>query len=369
MKCTACGEENLSGAKFCSFCGAKLPAEPDEERRTAESAERHTAQPVQENPYQPRRMPTIYADASSAHRENRVTEKPAKVFLFDDEKEEEELRRRREKEAARKAAERRAVIDDPFFDDEDEDDEDDYDDDDEERSGRGRRIFAVVISIITVMILVVGAFAFFFYTPTGSRLRAYYGFAADADDYVVLGDWQLQNGNESEAAASYYNAFLLRRDDYDFSLQIAQRFERSGANERAEQLYLYLIDQYPLENDPYDYLTALFVRQGKNDEYAALLVYRAEHQPGYVAPQSPAKVVEMPEVSPAGGSYTGSVHISLSAEEGAEIYFTIDGSDPSEASRHYTGPIILYSGSYTLRAVAVANGIASDIFEVSYSVS
>ena len=63
------------------------------------------------------------------------------------------------------------------------------------------------------------------------------------------------------------------------------------------------------------------------------------------------------------------MHITLAAEEGAEIRFTVDGSEPNEQSRLYTGPIILYTGTYTLRAVAVSDGATSEIFEAAYTVS
>lgn len=389
MKCSACGEENAQNARFCSFCWARLnAASPDEEEKKEEARadeeaeqatpEAQTAQPLSDNPYQPRRMPTIYADGASqpaqAAREPLHTAlKTPKVFLFDDEKEEEEARER-EAEKARQAARRqieleRRAEEDPFFDEDDEDDDDDDYDDDEESSGRGRKVFAIVISVVTVLILAVAALAFLFYTPTGSRLRAYYGMASSAEDYVYLADWQLQNGNNADAAASYYNAFLLNREDYDFALTIAQKFEQCGANERAEQMYMYLIDRNPLESDPYDYLMALLVREGKNDEYLALIDYRAQRQPGYVAPVVSSESIAAPTASPAAGNYTGSVHITLSAEDGASIYFTVDGTEPNTSSRLYSGPVILYSGSYTLKAVAVVNGAMSEVFSAIYVVS
>ena len=363
MKCSACGEENAPNARFCSYCGARLtpPAEEAAESRDSERSA-STARPVSDNPYQPRRMPKIHAEPVPAPEPAQEEAKP-KVFLFDDEQDEAEARRKKREAARRKKQEE----EEPFFDDEDEDDED-YEDD-EENAGRGGKIFVGVISIVTVLILVLGAFAFLFYTASGSRLRAYYGLAAGAEDYAVLGDWQLQNGNEAEAAVSYYNAFLLKRDDYDFALKTAQSFERCEAYERAEQMYMYLIDQYPMESDPYDYLMALLVKEGKDDEYAGLLAYRAEHQPGYVIPQTAGEAIAPPTLSPEGGSFTGSVHISMSAEEGCDIYFTIDGSQPTKSSRRYTGPVILYSGVYTVKAAAFSPDGSSEVVEVTYSIS
>ena len=186
MKCSACGEENAQNARFCSSCGARLSAaSPDEERKETrdgeeaveKAAEAHTAQPLSDNPYQPRRMPTIYADGSpqAARELLPATRKAPRVFLFDDEKEEEEKRLReleRDRQAARRQAElERRAEEDPFFDEDDEDEDNDYDDD-EESTGRGGKIFIAVISIITILILAVGALAFLYYTPTGSRLRA-----------------------------------------------------------------------------------------------------------------------------------------------------------------------------------------------------
>ncbi len=361
MKCSACGEDNSPNARFCSFCGAKLTAAPasdstptsDVPQSDAPKTSVSTAQPLIDNPYQPRRMPTIYENSSEpVHIDLSSLAKPhsTPVFLFDDEKEEEEREARRE--AARQAAEeeRRELVrkkaEDPFYGEEDDEDYDDEEDDEEGSSHRGR-IVTVVISLVTLLILGVALYAFMFYTSTGCRLRAYYGISAGAEDYLYLADWQIEQGNEADAATSYYKAFLLRQDDYDFVLSIAGHFEACHAYERAEQTYMYLIEKFPNADDPYDNLMALLVKEGKTDVYNALIAYRAEHQAGYVAPQvsqTPAAVTP-PVINPESGDYTGTARITLSADEGASIYFTADGSDPTTASPLYTGAITLYSGS------------------------
>ena len=390
MKCSACGEENSPNARYCSYCGAKLTTAPAPEAEAkppvaetpkAEAAPKavSTAQPLSDNPYQPRRMPTIYDNAAQAAHPVSIDEnttpapKRTSVFLFDDEKEEEELNRRRE--AARREAEEerrelaRKKAEDPFYGEEDDEDYDD-EEDEEESSHRGRVITAV-ISIVTILLLCVALYAFLFYTSMGSRLRAYYGISAGADDYVCLADWQLEQGNATDAAASYYNAFRLKSDDYDFVLKIAGDFETCRAYERAEQTYMYLIENYPDADDPYDNLMALLIKEGKTDTYNALIAYRAEHQSGYVAPaqDSAPAAVQPPVLSPESGQFTGTVKITISAAENAAIHFTVDGSDPTEASPLYSGAITLYSGSYTLKAVAIIDGVSSEIAAATYSVS
>lgn len=55
--------------------------------------------------------------------------------------------------------------------------------------------------------------------------------------------------------------------------------------------------------------------------------------------------------SPAGGTFTVSVAVALSASEPATIRYTLDGSAPGGASQLYTGPILLTSTT-TLRTIA-----------------
>lgn len=46
--------------------------------------------------------------------------------------------------------------------------------------------------------------------------------------------------------------------------------------------------------------------------------------------------------SPKGGKFLHPVSVRLRTEEGAQIYFTVDGSDPTEDSSRYTDPIALH---------------------------
>ena len=70
-----------------------------------------------------------------------------------------------------------------------------------------------------------------------------------------------------------------------------------------------------------------------------------------------------PVLSPAGGSWSGAVTVTMSdATVGATIHFTIDGSTPSASSPTYSAaapPVISANGTTTVKAIAVAAGLGN----------
>ena len=77
----------------------------------------------------------------------------------------------------------------------------------------------------------------------------------------------------------------------------------------------------------------------------------------------------MPVFSPAAGTYTEAQRVTIScATEGATIYYTLDGSEPTMGSAVYTAPVPV-SESTTIRAFAFREGMtASDTAESVYTI-
>jgi len=78
----------------------------------------------------------------------------------------------------------------------------------------------------------------------------------------------------------------------------------------------------------------------------------------------------MPElnINPTGGAFTDEIEVELNtAEDGNQIYYTLDGSDPTSLSLKYTKPLV-FTESTMLRAVAIDHrGVSSFIREGSYT--
>ena len=74
-----------------------------------------------------------------------------------------------------------------------------------------------------------------------------------------------------------------------------------------------------------------------------------------------------PNFSPAGGKYNAAQNVTLScATEGARIYYTTDGTEPSRFSTAYSTPIVV-SSTTTIKAIAEKGGmLRSDVADATY---
>ena len=66
--------------------------------------------------------------------------------------------------------------------------------------------------------------------------------------------------------------------------------------------------------------------------------------------------------------FTESTQVTMSAENGASIYYTMDGSTPTAASTLYSAPVTL-TATTTVKAIAVKNGVSSEVTSKTYTKS
>ena len=87
-----------------------------------------------------------------------------------------------------------------------------------------------------------------------------------------------------------------------------------------------------------------------NAQYTKIKIYKA-------AGSEDAEKTVMPVINPAGGEITADTKITISCEnEGAQIYYTINGDEPTTSSTSYSGPFTLDAPA-TVKAIAVADGL------------
>ena len=83
--------------------------------------------------------------------------------------------------------------------------------------------------------------------------------------------------------------------------------------------------------------------------------------------QGGTSTVTPPTITPDGGDILASQEISMSAEDGASIYYTINGNNPTTSSTLYTAPFTLNSGA-TVKAIAVKDGVSSTVTSATFNV-
>lgn len=76
-----------------------------------------------------------------------------------------------------------------------------------------------------------------------------------------------------------------------------------------------------------------------------------------------------PVFSPKGGTYYEPFNVTITcASQGAKIYYTTDGSDPTTASTQYTAPIAVNS-EMTIKAISALDGKQSDVVSATYKLT
>ncbi len=78
-------------------------------------------------------------------------------------------------------------------------------------------------------------------------------------------------------------------------------------------------------------------------------------------------VVDNPVITPNSGSYQNAVQVEMSAGNGSNIYYTLDGSTPNSSSSLYTSAINITS-TKTVKAIAINNGVSSDVVSKTYTI-
>ena len=102
-------------------------------------------------------------------------------------------------------------------------------------------------------------------------------------------------------------------------------------------------------------ITAIEVSYSKEGEYSNFST-------------SCVEALDAPTFSPAGGTFTTEQNIILSATEG-DIYYTLDGTEPTASSEKYTIPVVLDEcGEHTIKAIAISSDSKSPVASATYTI-
>lgn len=216
--------------------------------------------------------------------------------------------------------------------------------------------FALIFGNIFIAAAIWGAWSLYSYNSEEYQADrgAYYVRLAKYDRAVSCYNraLELDSGN-IDLMFSLAEVYLLKnnRIEYEYLLRDIAR-NPAASTEQLESAYGKLIAIYRARED-YQTINDLLL---SSDSERILLIYQ-----NYIA--------RVPEFSIKEGYYASIQPLTLTAFGTGKIYYTMDGTQPTENSAIYTAPIILEKGDYLISAYFVNDkGISSDIVTKEYHI-
>lgn len=177
----------------------------------------------------------------------------------------------------------------------------------------------------------------------------------------------LQTDDYEEAQSLFNRAITKDRSRSGAYTGLAQVYMDQDDLEGAESVFLTALETQPSNAELYQAAIAFYVDTKQQNKISALL---QDCEDETVLNAVSDYVSEAPQFSLEEGTYSEVQEVAISSETGGTIYYTTDGTDPTESSTEYTEPILLQDeGETEIRAIAVnANGIPSVVASGIYTI-
>ncbi len=224
------------------------------------------------------------------------------------------------------------------------------------------QMFLILVSVIAICGML---FCAFFVISDALEKRN-----ANSFDYQVKQAEAALEANDFELAESYYyRALELVKKDSDDALDIrfvlADLYKEHNMLDKMLSTYHEIIN---IHGQNYTAYKALFQHYNSNNDVEAILELRGTVTSNRIMALFQEYAVENPKIYLKGGTYKGTIEVMVSANMNYEIYYTIDGTDPTKNGILYTGTIkIDQTGMVTLKVSAKnEKGVFSNIVQETY---
>ena len=235
-----------------------------------------------------------------------------------------------------------------------------------------RRIIFVIL-LITLFVCTAGGYLLF-QTENGQRMMAQWDWeVANTSAYITLGREYLEQAYFTRALEKLTVAVDREPDNVDALVLMAQAHTELGNIGEAKRIYTSLIEDIaPAHPSAYRKLIEIYEKEEYHAE-ALALTRRAEEATGaneftvMLREKTPTK----PTLSQNEGKYTNEIDVQITVPEGQTVYYTTDGTDPSESGLVYKPgtKIHVAEGKMTIKAIGfTANGTPSEQVTANYTV-
>ncbi len=221
-----------------------------------------------------------------------------------------------------------------------------------------RQLIIVIVSVVAICIILF--VVFFAVNDMIARNNA-----SSYDYQVKQAEAALKKGDFNIAEEYYLKALALKPNDLDVRFSMAQLYQEKGMTDDMIDMYEEIIS---LDNQNYTAYKALFQYYNSIQDVDAIMELREGVTDDRIMALFEDYAVENPKIYLEGGTYQGEIEVMISSKLNYEIYYTIDGSDPTVNGILYDGAVkINQSGMVMLKAVAKnEKGIYSNIVQETY---
>ena len=234
-----------------------------------------------------------------------------------------------------------------------------------------------VLLIILLLTLFVGSAGGYILlrTESGQRLLATWGWSlASTDAYITLGRELYEQAYFTRALEKLQIAVEREPENVDALVLTGQVYTELGRTEEAVAIYESLIsDIAPSHPSAYRNLIKIYQQQGYNAEAIELMKLAAQNANStqefdvMLREYTPTT----PTLSHQEGRYTSEIDVTITIPEGQTVYYSTDGTDPSESGLVYTAGTMIHvpEGKMTVKAIGFTeNGTPSEQITANYTV-
>ncbi len=212
---------------------------------------------------------------------------------------------------------------------------------------------AIIIISLLIIILVITAIVFM---RRSREIEEEERARQNSYEYLIAGaEESYSNSKYKEAAELYRKAFNARTDEdraiTDYArMNFAFSLIEAGEKKEGEEILTKLISEDKGNAQIYEKLILLYAEDKRYERINGLV---ASCKDPDLYDQFDEYMTLPPDFSEAGGHYSDTFYLSLSANGKGEIYYTLDGTDPTDRSELFTGPIEIGQGKTTVTAIYV----------------
>ena len=239
-----------------------------------------------------------------------------------------------------------------------------------------KRLLRVTFVILLIAMFVASAGCYMLLgTENGQRLMATWQWdIANTDAYITLGRELLEQAYFTRSLEMLEIAVEREPDNVDALVLMGQAYTELGRTDEAVAIYESLIhDIAPAHPSAYRNLIKIYQQKDYNAEALALMKTAAQNTNSTqefdvmlreYTPQTPT-------LSHMEGRYNAEIDVTIAIPEGQTVYYSIDGTDPSESGLVYEPgtKIHIPEGKLTVKAIGFTqNGMPSEQITANYTV-